>query len=1054
MTGPSLISSAEQSMADIPIDPSLLAEDAAAEQQFEAEQDDAQSEDEAQSELNEYIYSDVENDFEDQPEAGPSQSDDVDDAVFDRLAGYVSRAQISGETGDLGGRDFQREIALADAEELPSSSRRKLPKPKRIHKPSHEVTRLMGQANFQFVEEQYQEAIELYLEVLRHDPYMSAAWASLATCYDDTGDREKARQMRFLGAHIDNDESAWRELAYEFKETGEKEDQFVYCLRKALKFNPSATDLLFELGIIYIAQRQKTRASNVFRQLIKNETFAHDFDVIMEFHQIMIEMNQRSYIVQTMREAFDWHLKVFNPPIFESNLGICTMSIERIIEMVDDFLVLDDLDQALEIARKGQRWLQGRKAQRNWDNFDKDDREYDPPGTSRLNSETKEMEENEGFEMNVQLRHRLALVRLRLGDIEEAMIHVNEILNLDVLQYHPLFVALAEALMKCELWEKALDCYASIQECEELPDSTEEVYNVGICHHHLKDLHQAEEALKWVVDNSPDNINARLRLANVLEDMGRKAEALELVSDIIRTRAHREKDRYSMRRPSEYPLEEEEEEQPTPSDSYTKAEKAAKKKLTKRILEDQMRSQMQNLWKDVQDAEKGIEEGDIGALDRFISAAGTMIENYRMNRGNFSKSRGVVRIIKSRKQRRNDVDTQAREMQDRLERMLGFEDDAPAEGPTHVTFRRTEFYGLNYEEWLTLTVKYCCVLMVKSEEDIAMDILEHVIWSGLFHNRRCEIALRLTMIACGMRLRAYDKITENCKRLSQMQQFDPSPILLMLNTISTGGIKALNAWGTASVQHFISREMRTYHEVITDLTTLSISKDTQESNNNGESSTSVSRIHYNAPNERWAINKNTKFDEDNELDENLNEEEEELGEGDEKKYKPDLPKCDSPYWYTLHGQEMVTNKSYQSALFYLFRAYEIDQYNPFICLLIAQSFFGRAMNRQSDNRNYQIAQGMAFLTRYRKLSSPDPIIQEEVEYNYGRSFHGIGINHLAINHYEKVLNSIEKRMNQSMNSNIIRERSLAFQSAHNLILLYSTSGNFNLVKEKSKWLSI
>lgn len=42
--------------------------------------------------------------------------------------------------------------------------------------------------------------------------------------------------------------------------------------------------------------------------------------------------------------------------------------------------------------------------------------------------------------------------------------------------------------------------------------------------------------------------------------------------------------------------------------------------------------------------------------------------------------------------------------------------------------------------------QYSCVLMVKSEEDFALDILEHVIWAGLFNNRRSEVALRLTTI--------------------------------------------------------------------------------------------------------------------------------------------------------------------------------------------------------------------------------------------------------------------------------------------------------------------
>lgn len=35
-------------------------------------------------------------------------------------------------------------------------------------------------------------------------------------------------------------------------------------------------------------------------------------------------------------------------------------------------------------------------------------------------------------------------------------------------------------------------------------------------------------------------------------------------------------------------------------------------------------------------------------------------------------------------------------------------------------------------------------------------------------------------------------------------------------------------------------------------------------------------------------------------------------------------------------------------------------------------------------------QGLAFLTRYRKLSPQDAQSLEEVEYNYGRAFHGLG----------------------------------------------------------------
>lgn len=37
-----------------------------------------------------------------------------------------------------------------------------------------------------------------------------------------------------------------------------------------------------------------------------------------------------------------------------------------------------------------------------------------------------------------------------------------------------------------------------------------------------------------------------------------------------------------------------------------------------------------------------------------------------------------------------------------------------------------------------------------------------------------------------------------------------------------------------------------------------------------------------------------------------------------------------------------------------------------------------------------MGQGLAFLSRYRKLSPQDAATQEEVEYNYGRCFYQLG----------------------------------------------------------------
>lgn len=136
----------------------------------------------------------------------------------------------------------------------------------------------------------------------------------------------------------------------------------------------------------------------------------------------------------------------------------------------------------------------------------------------------------------------------------------------------------------------------------------------------------------------PSHYDAQLRLANVLEDMGQKAEALEIVMNGMSAST-----KYNM---SEFRgltvlalKNRSRTEAAAPAEKHSKAEKAAARKLNKRVLEDQMRGRMQGLWADVVSAEDGIGNGEPGALDKFIYSAGTMIETFRLAKSNFGKNR-------------------------------------------------------------------------------------------------------------------------------------------------------------------------------------------------------------------------------------------------------------------------------------------------------------------------------------------------------------------------------------------------------------------------------
>ena len=55
-------------------------------------------------------------------------------------------------------------------------------------------------------------------------------------------------------------------------------------------------------------------------------------------------------------------------------------------------------------------------------------------------------------------------------------------------------------------------------------------------------------------------------------------------------------------------------------------------------------------------------------------------------------------------------------------------------------------------------------------------------------------------------------------------------------------------------------------------------------------------------------------------------------------------------------------------------------------------------------------QGLAFLTKYRDLRGEDVDNADEVEYNFGRAFHQLGLLTLAAKHYTRVLEIVEQRM--------------------------------------------
>ncbi|KAI4237344.1 MAG: hypothetical protein LQ349_001916 [Xanthoria aureola] len=117
----------------------------------------------------------------------------------------------------------------------------------------------------------------------------------------------------------------------------------------------------------------------------------------------------------------------------------------------------------------------------------------------------------------------------------------------------------------------------------------------------------------------------------------------------------------------------------------------------------------------------------------------------------------------------------------------------------------------------------------------------------------------------------------------------------------------------------------------------------------------------------------------------------------------------------LYGYILYLGKSYSLALNYFYRAFALAPTNPTINLSIALAYIQHAFKRQSENRHHLVTQGLIFLFAYYDLRHKSQVQseQQEADFNVARTYHMLGLTHLAIPYYERCLASQTDRYGTS-----------------------------------------
>ncbi|KAF9526180.1 hypothetical protein CPB83DRAFT_896331 [Crepidotus variabilis] len=967
---------------------------------------------------------------------------------FERLVKKIRLQDDSSTSSNLLAKDWDFNVEEKDAEfkdDLRAASgvgKRRSRRPGRKSGPtlSQQVKSIIGEGNQAYIDGNVQQALSLMREVIRIEPRAADGWSVIAQCYDDLKDAQKALQARIMAAHLRHDAEEWERLARQSRDLGYSQ-QALYCYRKVCSLDPANVNAFWDRAVLAKEIGAFKTAKNAYMAILKR--FPNDFTLLRELHTILVELGELDICANLLQEALD--TQMINPYSGEDGTKAGRMDL---LLLADLHNALGDHGRAVQVIRRGTRWFQGRMDQRYWDMCD-DDREYDQDGwPGRPNTAEGAQMPPGNYVLDTNARHRLAVARIKMGDNDEGQLHARAVLSEDVLDYSVLFAEIADAYFDKEMYSEAKPIYELLGG----DPATSSIYilmQTAACMRNVDDLKDAAEVYEHIRLADPSNTDAKMKLAEIYEIINEPRKALDLVYEVIDARKRPRRPNGTVNTPNSSV----QPESPTtsffPTTSLFTEEKPVPKKQStaakqNRLTHQQLKELEVQKEKDVMRGHRRLQElwnpmlaSEEDAHREWMLEAEKLVDMFRETRNLFLTSRSnPFRGMFPRNRMRKRQGTEADEDQMASRLQLDLERDTLARKSVRsgdMSGAVDVFRGVSFNDWLRLFMQYCFNLTANGEHEAADEILRHIMVSNAYQSRERQDTIRLALISCAMHADNQPIVVENCRKLITTHQFNNEPLRILLASLASG-LKNTDSFITSTLQKHLFREMKMSDLAVKNPAALRWNNVTKR---------------YAAEATSGTAKKGKSKGEDSD------EEEEEDGadtvQGSGSANGPPLPTKPNPIIVAIYGQVCIAAKSYQSAIFYLLHAYDYYPEDPMICLCLAIASIGRAMQRQSDNRHHLIVQAMAFLTKYREIrttlspnSETAPEIRE-IEYNYGRIFHQLGLYSQAVKHYEKVLELAEQA----------KDDMYAKETAYNLSMIFVFTGA-NLLADAlyRRWLSI
>ncbi|PVU96250.1 hypothetical protein BB561_001297 [Smittium simulii] len=418
-----------------------------------------------------------------------------------------------------------------------------------------EIMTLLGEANIEYVNRDFDKAVTYLQEVIRIDPGVFQAWHTLALIQEELGNHDRALKLYLMSAHLAPANSdLWKGLASlwmgqldtlstELKSrVGTSYDKIIKGIE--VKLDHSTTDLvkkvdsirdqtIYALGKACIADPNDLnlflKRLSIFEELQNYPMMGVCYIGIMRIQPLNI------MLIRKILPLFIHNLNNTNHPskwlsyILKTYWKICRS--DKLKQISDKKFGYSDLNILIELRmlreeyeiailelKRGARLIQGRAAEKKWEVLELDD----------INDLEFEGEENQ---LPIELVVKLGQCRIITGSIDGGKKQIDKLYEYPVDEYIDLYQDVVSTFRDAKLFYDAIFVSESI--LENTQNNKPVVWaQLALFYKELGNINKAIKYATLVIQEDIDEVPMRVFLCEMYEKKGDIDSALAMFTEV------------------------------------------------------------------------------------------------------------------------------------------------------------------------------------------------------------------------------------------------------------------------------------------------------------------------------------------------------------------------------------------------------------------------------------------------------------------------------------------------------------------------------------------